>query len=100
MVEKLTGHQKFKNEEKMENNENNLTLSDDIISQIAKLIQVAILTGTDIVDNLRTMQLVVENDKVYCESNYREQFNTNVERMLAEIPQAAAASINLTTVDN
>ena len=32
-------------------------LSDEIISQIAKLIQLAILTGTDVVDNLRMIEL-------------------------------------------
>ena len=31
----------------------NLNLTDNAISHVAKLIQVAILTGTDIVDNLR-----------------------------------------------
>jgi len=32
-------------------------LSDEIISQIAKLIQLAILTGTDVVDNLRMIDV-------------------------------------------
>jgi len=36
-------------------------LSDEIISQIAKLIQLAILTGTDVVDNLRMID-VTESD--------------------------------------
>ena len=32
------------------------TLDDDAISQIAKALQIAILTGTDIVDNLRQIK--------------------------------------------
>tara|TARA_Y100000310_G_C19965557_1_gene483146 strand:+ start:116 stop:346 length:231 start_codon:yes stop_codon:yes gene_type:complete len=32
-------------------------LSDEIISQIAKLVQLAILTGTDVVDNLRMISV-------------------------------------------
>ena len=32
---------------------NQYNLSDEVITQIAKLVQLAILTGTDIVDNLR-----------------------------------------------
>ena len=32
-------------------------LSDEVISQIAKLVQIAILTGTDVVDNLRTIRM-------------------------------------------
>mgnify|MGYP001559549081 CR=1 FL=1 len=41
-------------------------LDDRTIALIAKLVQVAILTGTDIVDNLRTVELIeldgVRND--------------------------------------
>ena len=38
--------------------EETYTLADSAIAQIAKLIQVAILTGTDIVDHLRTLRMV------------------------------------------
>ena len=44
--------------------ENEMVLTDDAIAGIAKLLQVAILTGTDIVDNLRTMRLVQVEDKL------------------------------------
>ena len=33
------------------------TLDDSVISIIAKTLQVALLTGTDIVDNLRTIEI-------------------------------------------
>ena len=36
----------------------NFKLSDDTIAHIAKTLQVALITGTDIVDNLRIMELV------------------------------------------
>jgi hypothetical protein len=32
-------------------------LSDEVIAQIAKLVQLAIITGTDVVDNLRTIRV-------------------------------------------
>ena len=40
-------------------------LDDTTIAQIAKCLQVAILTGTDIADNLRQLQLEIkDNNKV------------------------------------
>lgn len=39
----------------------NYTLSDDAIAAIAKLVQIAILTGTDVVDNLRTLKLTASS---------------------------------------
>tara|TARA_B100000676_G_C17944303_1_gene768298 strand:- start:168 stop:452 length:285 start_codon:yes stop_codon:yes gene_type:complete len=65
--------------------QNELTLTDDAISSIAKLLQVAILTGTDIVDNLRTLQLVQEGDKLTVSPNFVESFENNVQNMLSEL---------------
>jgi len=36
-------------------------MSDEVISQIAKLVQLAIITGTDIVDNLRMIRVQVSD---------------------------------------
>jgi hypothetical protein len=60
--------------------------SDDTISQIARLLQIAILSGTDIVDNLRTLQVVVDEDgKLSPDPGYLEQFDQNLNRMIAAI---------------
>ncbi len=64
--------------------ENEVTMSDDAISAIAKLLQVAILTGTDIVDNLRTLRLVVDGDQVTVSPLFVENFENNIQNMLAE----------------
>tara|TARA_Y100000593_G_C4263010_1_gene313241 strand:+ start:876 stop:1115 length:240 start_codon:yes stop_codon:yes gene_type:complete len=72
-----------------------LTLSDDVISQIAKLVQMAILTGTDVVDNLRTLQLTVENNQIFCSPDYREVFTNNLNSMLGDIPNKQAEGIKL-----
>ena len=37
-------------------------LSDETIGQIAKLVQLAILTGTDVVDNLRLMRVTLSDE--------------------------------------
>ena len=39
-----------------------ITLGDPAIAEIARLVQLAILTGTDVTDQLRTLSLTVEND--------------------------------------
>jgi hypothetical protein len=65
------------------------SLSDTSIAQIAKLLQLAIITGTDIVDNLRLMQLVASEDgSLVPEPEYLENFDKNLNKLIA---QAAAA---------
>ena len=61
-------------------------LSDDTISQIAKLLQIAILSGTDIVDNLRTIRLVVdERGQLSPDPTYLSNFDESLNRMIAAI---------------
>lgn len=61
-------------------------LSDDTISQIARLLQIAILSGTDIVDNLRTLRLVVnDSGSLSPDPSYLSNFDENVNRMIAAI---------------
>ena len=74
----------------------NLTMTDNAISHIAKLVQVAILTGTDIVDNLRMAQFVTVDGQLEVSPDYQETFNTNIERMLSE---AAEMTTTTTTED-
>ena len=64
--------------------ENEMVLTDDAIAGIAKLLQVAILTGTDIVDNLRTMRLVQVEDKLTLSPGFVESLETNIANMLTE----------------
>ena len=91
MVEKPTGFQHFKYKEKImtteitpENNEKILKLDDSTIAQIAKLVQLAILTGTDIVDNLRTLRLTQKEESLYLSEDYRENFEKNLETLMDE----------------
>tara|TARA_B100000212_G_scaffold278569_1_gene218250 strand:- start:907 stop:1134 length:228 start_codon:yes stop_codon:yes gene_type:complete len=68
----------------------NLTLTDNAISHVAKLIQVAILTGTDIVDNLRMAQFVNNDGQLEISPDYHETFNNNIQRLMeeAQAPEA------------
>tara|TARA_R110001583_G_scaffold31043_2_gene106516 strand:+ start:304 stop:747 length:444 start_codon:yes stop_codon:yes gene_type:complete len=66
--------------------ETNYNLSDEAIAHVAKLIQIAILSGTDIVDNLRTMRLVESSDgSLVLSDSYREASDGNIEKMLLDI---------------
>ena len=61
-----------------------MTLSDEVIGQIAKLVQIAILTGTDVVDNLRMMRLSEEDGQLFLDEDYVAVTNQQIENMLEE----------------
>jgi len=71
----------------------NYKLSDDVIGQIVQLIQLGILTGTDISDQMRTLRVVIgENQTLEPCPDYMEVFNDNMDRMMtlaetSEIPE-------------
>ena len=69
--------------------ENEVTMSDDAISAIAKLLQVAILTGTDIVDNLRMIRLAEDNNELYLDPEYSAIAEQNEKKMLEEAQKLA-----------
>ena len=61
-------------------------MQDQTIAQIAKCLQVAILTGTDIADNLRQLELEVKDDgKIGVTEEYLDIFNNNIEKLLNEV---------------
>ena len=63
-----------------------LRLSDEVIANVAKVLQIAIITGTDIVDNLRMMRLVEgESGVLEVHGNFKESLDANVEKLLSEI---------------
>lgn len=66
----------------MSHNIHPLHLSDDSIGMIAKLVQIAILTGTDVTDNLRTMRLQVSENQLVPDESFLSQFEDNIKNML------------------
>ena len=65
-----------------------MKLDDTVIAQIVKLIQMALLTGTDIVDHLRMMMLDQgENDNLVMNSEYQKVFDASIEKMLQNVNQ-------------
>jgi hypothetical protein len=60
-------------------------LSDEFIAQLAKLLQMALLTGTNLADNLRLVQVTPNDDgSIVLTDEYKKNFEANIEKMLAE----------------
>jgi len=76
--------------------ENTFNLDDKTIAQIAKCVQVAILTGTDVVDHLRQLQLSVDKDnyRITVADEYLSVFNSNIEKMLQEATELAQEKVD------
>ena len=63
-----------------------MVLHDNTIAHIAKLIQMALLTGTDIVDHLRMMALEVgDEDCLKLNDEYRQKFDGNINDMMDQV---------------
>tara|TARA_A100001515_G_scaffold143055_1_gene143246 strand:- start:257 stop:472 length:216 start_codon:yes stop_codon:yes gene_type:complete len=58
-----------------------LKLNDTTIAQIVRLIQLGILTGTDVSDQLRTLECVVQDGSLVPNPDYMEVFEKNLEAM-------------------
>lgn len=66
-------------------------LSDDAIAQVVKLLQLGILSGTDIADNFRTLELVIEGDRLVPSPDYIETLETSIQRMQDQLQVQAQA---------
>jgi len=70
-----------------------LSLSDNVIAHIARLLQVSMLTGTDIVDHMRMIRLNVNNGDADVESvlvldeEYSGIFDGTLDKMLKNVDQ-------------
>jgi len=62
-----------------------MRLSDNSISQLVRVLQLAMLTGTDITDNMRLMRFVVEEGELDLDPEYVENFNNNLQTMEEEL---------------
>jgi len=61
-----------------------MRLSDTVIAHIAQLVQLAMLTGTDVVDHMRMMALVDNDGTLELDEEYERQSEENVQRMIQE----------------
>ena len=61
-------------------------LDDEVVAEVARSLQRALLTGTDIVDHIRTIELNVERgtDKIQLSPDYLARTQANDQRMVEE----------------
>lgn len=65
------------------------TFSDDLVATVAQLLQLAILTGTDVYDHLRTVQVVEQEGVLVVAPAYREKLNAEILRLSQRAEQSS-----------
>ena len=61
-----------------------MKLSDSTISHMVQLLQMAIMTGTDITDNFRMLRLVSDDGVLNIDPEYQKNFDDNMYKMIAQ----------------
>jgi Arc/MetJ family transcription regulator len=66
-------------------------LDDEVVAEVARSLQRALLTGTDIVDHIRSIELNVARgtDKILLSPEYLERTQGNDNRMVEEAQELA-----------
>ena len=74
-------------------------LDDEVLAQVAKLIQLAMLTGTDVIDNLRMLRVSFPEDTIedtqdvlVLSSEYRERADEMLEKLLQDVEDFNSSS--------
>tara|TARA_A100001011_G_scaffold379234_1_gene444987 strand:+ start:6232 stop:6489 length:258 start_codon:yes stop_codon:yes gene_type:complete len=80
----------------MSNKHEELILSDATIGHVAQLLQMAILTGTDIIDHLRMAKFTTNDTtgRIELHPDYHEQFQENIQRMMEDANALATQTID------
>ncbi len=64
-------------------NETTYKIDDNVIAHIARLLQVSMLTGTDIVDHIRMIRLKSgEDSNLILDNDYAEVFDVSLDKMI------------------
>ena len=71
----------------MSDTETIFKFNDEVIAHVAKLLQLAIISGTDIVDHMRMVELVEQEGQLYLTPEYNQRSDANIEKMIQEISE-------------
>ena len=69
----------------------NVKLNDSVIAHFVKLLQLGLLTGTDIVDHFRMVRLSLEDSELFLNKEYEETQEANINKMLNEAKELSSA---------
>jgi hypothetical protein len=67
----------------------NVKLNDSVIAHFVKLLQLGLLTGTDIVDHFRMVRLTLEEGELFLNKEYEANQEENINRMLQQASEIA-----------
>ena len=69
---------------------NKFKLEDNTIVHIIRLLQLGIITGTDIVDHFRMIELVSDDQgNLHLDKDYSANHEANIEKMVSEAAEAS-----------
>lgn len=71
----------------MSDTETTFKFNDEVIAHVARLLQLAIISGTDIVDHMRMVELVEQEGQLYLTPEYSQRSEANIEKMIQEISE-------------
>jgi hypothetical protein len=63
-------------------NDKDFRLDDNVIAHIARVLQVSMLTGTDIIDHMRMIRLTVKEESLVLQEEYANVFDGSLDSML------------------
>ena len=73
---------------------NSFTLSDEAIGQVAKLLQLAMLSGTDIIDHMRMLRFCDDDrGELVLTDSYKETFESQLVTMEEHLEEALRTSL-------
>lgn len=59
-----------------------LQFDDSVVGHVAKILQMALITGTDIIDHMRMIRLSEKDSKLFLEEEYQQTFDVSLDTML------------------
>jgi len=59
-----------------------LQFDDSVVGHVAKILQMALITGTDIIDHMRMMRLSSKDSRLFLEEEYQKTFDVSLDTML------------------
>ena len=69
-----------------------MKFSDELIADVARTLQIAILTGTDIVDHLRTFEVEDESGLIKLTKDSKERIEREIKEMAERIERERSTS--------
>ena len=63
-------------------------LDDNVIAHIARILQVSMLTGTDIIDHMRMIRLDQKDESLVLQKEYADVFDGSLDSMLKNAQEA------------